>query len=115
MDRRGFRDKYDHVVLAGASLGVLTDQRPEWAATFWDHLDTAISLHHVQKVMVLDHLDCGAYKLFLGEAAVRDPEAELTAHAQRLRLLRSAINQQNPMLEVELGVMAMDGTVRTIT
>lgn len=115
MDRRGLRDQYDHVVLAGASLGVLTEERPEWAATFWDHLDTAISLHHIRKVMVLDHLDCGAYKLFLGESAVRDPASELSAHAQRLRLLRSSINQRNAMLEVELGVMALDGSVRIIT
>ena len=115
MDRRGLRDKYDHIVLAGASLGVLTEDRPEWAAVFWDHLETAIALHHVRKVMVLDHLDCGAYKLFLGEAAVRDPVSELTAHSQRLRLLRSSINQQNSMLEVELGVMALDGSVRIIT
>jgi hypothetical protein len=115
MDRRGLRDKYDHIVLAGASLGVLTDQRPEWGMVFWDHLETAIALHHVRKVIVLDHLDCGAYKLFLGEAAVRDPVSELTAHSQRLRLLRSSINQQNSMLEVELGVMALDGSVRIIT
>jgi hypothetical protein len=115
MDRRGLRDKYDHIVLAGASIGVLAEQRPEWGMVFWDHLDTAIQLHKVKKVMILDHLDCGAYKLFLGEAAVRDPANEAIAHAQRLRLLRSAINQQNSMLEVELGVMALDGSVLTVT
>lgn len=114
MDRRGLRDKYDHIVLAGASIGVLAEQRPEWGMVFWDHLDTAIQLHKIRKVMVLDHLDCGAYKLFLGEAAVREPAAEASAHAQRLRLLRSAINQQNAMLEVELGVMALDGSVQSV-
>ena len=115
MDRRGYRDKYDHIVLAGASIGVLTERQPGWGTVFWDHLDAAIKLHQIHKVMVIDHLDCGAYKLFLGEAAVREPAAELTAHAQRLRLLRSAINQQNAMLEVELGVMALDGTVQTVS
>lgn len=115
MDRRGLRDKYDHIVLAGASLGVQIDQRPDWGRVFWDHLETALALHHITKVMVLDHLDCGAYKVFLGEAAVKTPEQEFLAHAQRLRLLRSAINQQNPMLEVELGLMGLDGNVRVVT
>ncbi|HTI66373.1 MAG TPA: carbonic anhydrase [Caulobacteraceae bacterium] len=115
MDRRGLRDNYDHVVLAGASLGVLTQERPDWGLTFWDHLDTAIKLHGIRKVMVIDHLDCGAYKVFVGEAVMKDPAAELVAHGQRLRLLRSAINVQNAMLEVELGIMALDGTVQTVT
>lgn len=115
MERQGLRDRYDHIVLAGASLGVLTQERPDWGRTFWDHLDTAIKLHAIHKVVVLDHLDCGAYKVFLGEAAVKEPAAELIAHSQRLRLLRSAINVQNAMLEVELGIMGLDGSVRQVT
>ena len=66
MDGRGLRDNYDHVVLAGASLGVLAKAKPGWGRTFWDHLDTAIQLHHIHRVIVLDHRDCGAYRLFLG-------------------------------------------------
>ena len=115
MDRRGLRDKYDHIVLAGASLGPQIPDRPDWSRVFWDHLETAIALHHISKVIVLDHLDCGAYKAFLGQTAVATPEQEYVAHARRLRLLRGAINEQNPMLEVELGLMALDGSVRMVT
>ena len=115
MEREGLRNNYDHIVLAGASLGVQTRERPDWSRAFWDHLDTAIKLHGVKKVMILDHFDCGAYKVFLGEAAVKEPKAELTAHTQRLRLLRSAINVQNAMLEVELGIMSLDGNVMSVT
>ena len=70
MQGRGLKDAYDHVILAGASLGALTDKRPDWGRTFFQHLDVAIQLHKVKKVMVVDHRDCGAYRVFLGEAAV---------------------------------------------
>src|SRR4051794_20679410 len=38
MAGRGLKNKYDHVVLAGAALGAVTEGYPEWNKTFWDHL-----------------------------------------------------------------------------
>ena len=114
MDGRGLRDKYDHVVLAGASLGAQTQQRPDWGRTFWQHLDVAIQLHHVHKVIVLDHRDCGAYRVFLGADAVKTPEAEYAVHARHLKRLRQLIASKHPTLEVELDLMALDGSVQAI-
>ncbi len=114
MDGRGLRDKYDHVVLAGASLGVLTDQKPDWAPTFWQHLDISIQLHHVHEVMVLDHRDCGAYKTFLGEDFAKDPAKELAVHTDYLKRLKAQIAERHDSIGVELGLMALDGSVQTI-
>ena len=115
MDGRGLRKGYDQVILAGASLGALTDKRPAWGRTFFEHLEVAIQLHKVKKVMVIDHKDCGAYRTFLGEEAVSTPEKELKAHEHYLRKLRAAIKQRHSDLEVELGLMSLDGKVQTIT
>jgi carbonic anhydrase len=114
MDGRGMRDKYDHVVLAGASLGAMTTQKPDWGPTFWQHLDIAIQLHHIHKVIVLDHRDCGAYKTFLGPDAVKTPAAETAVHEKYLHALRAEIKKRHPDLEVELGIMALDGKVQTV-
>ncbi len=114
MDGRGLRDKYDHVVLAGASLGALTDKYPSWGETFWSHLDVAINLHAIHKVMVLDHRDCGAYKVILGANAVDSPDKELAAHTQALHALQKEIKRRHEHLEVELGLMALDGKVQEI-
>ncbi len=114
MEARGLRDKYDHVVLAGASLGALNDRFPAWTEVFWQHLDLAIELHEVHRVMVLDHRDCGAYKMILGEASVKDPETELKSHVKQLYALRSAILAKHPHMEVEIGLMALDGAVMQI-
>ncbi|MDP1630560.1 MAG: hypothetical protein Q8L66_03985 [Caulobacter sp.] len=114
MTARGLRDNYDHVILAGASLGALNDKFPVWGDVFWTHLDLAIKLHEVHRVIVLDHRDCGAYKMILGEAAVKDPDAELKAHVKQLYAFRSAVLTRHPHMEVEIGLMALDGTVTQI-
>jgi carbonic anhydrase len=114
MDKRGLTHKYDHVVLAGASLGALNDRFPHWAESFMTHIELAIQLHQVHRVIVIDHRDCGAYKMLLGEAAVKDAEAELKSHVKQLYALRSTILAKHPHMEVEIGLMSLDGTVMQI-
>lgn len=113
-DTRGLRDKYDHIVLAGASLGAVTDQFPAWNKTFWEHLDVAIKLHNIHTVIVMDHRDCGAYKVILGEEAVKDADSEKTAHAEQLAKLKAMIVERHPNLKVETLLMALDGSVEEI-
>jgi hypothetical protein len=113
MSGRGLRDKYDHVVLAGAALGAVTDKYPAWNQTFWDHLEIALKLHNVHRVIVIDHRDCGAYKVLL-EVDHKDLEVERNAHAVQLKKLKVAIAEKHPKLAVESLLMALDGTVEPI-
>jgi carbonic anhydrase len=119
MAGRGLRDKYDHIVLAGAALGAVTEKYPEWNKTFWDELGLAIDLHMVHKVIVLDHRDCGAYKQILGEDLAKDPRRETEVHAAELKKLRGLVEKKyrghEPRLETELLLMALDGKVEVIS
>jgi carbonic anhydrase len=114
MTARGLKHKYDHMILAGASLGALNDKYAVWNEVFWAHLDLAVQLHSVHRLMVIDHRDCGAYKLVLGDAAVKDAEAELKSHVKQLYALRSQVTTKHPHMEVELGLMGLDGAVTQI-
>ncbi len=111
---RGMRDKYDHVILAGASLGAVTDKYPAWNKTFWEHLDIAIQLHHIHTVIVLDHRDCGAYKVILGPDHAKEAKLEKDTHAAQLKTLRTTLAAKHPTLKVETLLMALDGSVETI-
>jgi len=115
MSGRGLRNKYDEVILAGASLGALTEKFPAWNKTFWEHLDVAIDLHGIHKVIVIDHRDCGAYKVVLGEDFAKDPAKETKIHALKLNELKKQINAKQPKLEVELFLMDLSGKVETIS
>ena len=114
MAGRGMAGKYDQLALAGASLGAETDKYPAWRTTFWQHLEIALDLHHIHQVVVLDHRDCGAYKVILGKDFSKDPKEEYAIHAKELRRLREAIGRRHPKLAVELGLMALDGTVEPV-
>lgn len=115
MEERGMIHKYDQIILAGASLGALTNQKPEWGKEFWDHVAVAKDLHHIRKIIVMDHRDCGAYKVFLGDNYASDPAKETEIHSGYLRQLAAMIKERHPDLEVELLLMALDGTVMPIS
>lgn len=115
MDKRGMREKYDHVILAGASLGATTEKYPAWNQTFWDHLDVAIGLHSIKKVIILDHRDCGAYKVILGEDFSKDPNKEKSVHAEKLFSLSKMIKEKFSDLEIELHLMDLSGNVEKIS
>lgn len=114
MAGRGLKNKYDHVVLAGASLGAVTEKYPEWNKTFWDHLSLAVDLHKVHEVIVLDHRDCGAYKTILGEDFSQDPLKETEVHAARLKKLEELIKEKHHELRVELLLMNLAGKVEHV-
>ena len=114
MSGRGLRNKYDHVILAGASLGAITDKFPAWNQTFWEHLDVAIKLHNIHQLILLDHRDCGAYKVILGSEHAKDAQQEKQVHAIQLQKLKAMIGEKYPKLHVETLLMALDGQVEVI-
>lgn len=114
MDGRGLAKNYDHVILAGASLGATTPKFPAWNETFWQHLGLAVKLHRIGRVIVIDHRDCGAYKVILNEDLKDDPVRELKVHSEYLRLLREQIIRRQSGLTVELGLMNLDGSVMPV-
>lgn len=95
MDARNLRGKYDHLILAGASLGVL--HAPEWRKTFLDQLRFAVDHHGATQVILLDHRDCGAYREFLG-VTPDDPAAEKAAHEKEARKAMDLIVNEFPSL-----------------
>jgi hypothetical protein len=115
MASRGLAGKYDHIILAGAALGALTEKFPAWNQTFWDHVGVASDLRKIHKVIVLDHRDCGGYKVILGEDLAADPAKETAIHTTQLKQLGKRVREKYPALEVELLLMALDGKVEVIS
>ena len=115
MDGRGLNNQYDHVILAGASLGAVTKNFRDWNQTFWEHLKISIDLHHINSVILMDHRDCGAYKVILKADFAKDPVLEEGVHRKYMRELAQEINKRYPKLEVETLLMNLDGTVQTIS
>jgi carbonic anhydrase len=114
MTEQQMAGKYDQFILAGAALGATTEKFPSWGTTFREHVQVAIDLHHIRRIVVMDHRDCGAYKEILGKDFAANPKEEFEVHAAQMRSLRTDIGRKHPELEVELLLMALDGKVETI-
>jgi hypothetical protein len=106
----GLNNNYDNFILAGASLGYNQTIYSAWSETFDKHIELAEQLHDITDVIVLDHMQCGAYKLFYNLQSI--PRAnEIEKHKDNFIKFTQTINQKYPHLTVSTYLMDLDGTI----
>lgn len=109
-NRLGFRDDYNKFSLAGASLGYNQTQFPEWRDTCNKHIELAMQLHDINEVIILDHMDCGAYRILYDSPSMSRQE-EYALHKKNLNQIKTMIRQKFPALMVTTYLMDVDGSV----
>ncbi len=112
MEKRDLGGKYSQFVIAGAAIAVVAPKFETWRPAFWDNLSTSVELHHVKRVIAIDHRDCGAAKIAYGEDSIADPQIETRTHREVLAEFREAVARHHPQLTVETGLMALDGSLQ---
>jgi hypothetical protein len=121
MDELGLSGKYDHFVLAGASLGFHVQS---WQDVLIKHIEAALLLKHkIKKVVFLDHRDCGAYRYpkeigvpaqILDKGLEKDilPSVESACHLsvaeKMVPLLKERLKNQIPDLKVDAILLTRD-------
>ena len=111
MRSRGMIGQYSQFTFAGAAIGVVAPAFKDWHKAFWDNLEASIQLHHIPKVIAINHRDCGAARIAYGEAKVANPKVETETHRASLMEFRAQVKQHHPKLAVETGLMTLDGNV----
>src|SRR5437773_8688742 len=107
--------KFSQFVIAGAAIGVVAPAFKEWHKAFWDNLGTSIQLHHIKKVIAIDHRDCGAAKIAYGADKVANPKVETETHREAIGEFRKQVKERFPQLGVETGLMALNGRIEMFT
>jgi carbonic anhydrase len=115
MEGRHMIGKYSQFTFAGASIGVVAPAFKTWAPAFWDNLAASMQLHHIPKVIAMNHRDCGAAKIAYGADAVKDKATETKTHQAALMEFKKQVAEKQPKLQVELHLMAVDGSVDTFS
>jgi len=110
--QRGLIGKYSQFVIAGAAIGAVAPKFAAWHQAFWDNLAVTVDLHHIKRLIAIDHRDCGAARLAYGDAKVATPEVETETHKAALAEFRKEVGQRQPKLIVEAGLMALDGSIQ---
>jgi carbonic anhydrase len=93
MFRFGYND-FDLICLRGGSKAVIDESS---RGAIFESIDAAIRLHGVKRVIIVDHIDCGAYG---GSNIFANCSEEESFHLTRLNEATSIIRAVYPSLEV---------------
>lgn len=93
---------FDRVALAGGVKNL---------DTILGQIEIAHSLHHIKRVVLINHEDCGAY----GQENFPDTEVEHNKHTQDLTEARAKITAAYPHLKVGTYFLHLDGTFKLIS
>ncbi|CBN58831.1 MULTISPECIES: carbonic anhydrase [Kamptonema] len=107
-------NQYDWTALAGASLALAGFPSGADTQAFWDQLELSYKLHHIKKVIILDHQDCGAYAIKFDPELNQDAERELQVHTDYLNQAFWAIRKRYPDLNIELYFVNSNAEVKPI-
>lgn len=97
---------YDLAALAGASLAGVLTKFPEAVPGFWNQIALAKQLHGIKRLVVLDHMQCGAYAQQFNQGNPMPPEQERAAHKETMKQVTLAFeNSYGKELALEFFLM----------
>ena len=102
--------KYSAFTIAGAAVGVTHNKFKQWHKTFYDNLGTSIQLHKIEKLIVINHKDCGAAKIANGKKEFT-PANEKKIHKDSFSKIKKQIKKRFPKLKVELNLISLDSKI----
>lgn len=100
---------FDSFCLAGCCLGSNTFTK--WRDVFKQHVVIAESLHHIDKIIFIEHMDCGAYKLIYGEIT---REEERALHIKNVREAYQKFKLIYPKLAFSAFLINVDNSTEKI-
>ena len=97
-------NQYSAFTIAGAAAGVTHSKFKQWHSTFLDNLRASIQLHQINKLIVINHEDCGAIKIAEGKKSYD----ELTVHKKSFKKLKTILAEKFPKLKLEFYLVGLD-------
>ena len=92
----GLKDNYDHISIPGCIYNLVN---PETRELLFSKFALSVKLHLINRVVVIAHIDCGAYG---GSASFGSEIAENETLTADLRNARALLIEKYPTLEVNL-------------
>jgi len=110
LKKKKLTGKYSAFTIAGAAVGVTHNKFKQWHKTFYDNLATSIQLHKIEKLVVINHKDCGAAKIANGKKEF-SPANEKKIHKESFSQIKKQIKKKFPKLKVELNLISLDNKI----
>ena len=98
--------KYSAFTIAGAAVGVTHNKFKQWHKTFYDNLGTSIQLHKIEKLIVINHKDCGAAKIANNKKKFNSL-IERKIHNESFKNIKKIIIKRYPYLKVSCTTLSL--------
>ena len=98
--------KYSSFTIAGAAIGVTHNKFKKWHSTFIDNLSTSIKLHKINKLIVINHRDCGAAKIVNGKKKFTSI-IENKIHKDSFKVIKKTLNKKFPNLKIYFKILSL--------
>ena len=111
LKKRRLIGQYSAFTIAGAAVGITHNKFKKWHNTFLDNLLTSIQLHKINKLIVINHQDCGAAKIVNSKKEFnKDIEEEI--HKNSFKKLKKILKKKFPKLYSEFYFMNLKGSIK---
>jgi len=98
--------KYSSFTIAGAGIGVTHKKFKRWHSTFWDNFDASIKLHKINKLIVINHQDCGAAKIANKEKKFNS-SIENKMHKESFKNIKIKIKKNYPNIKINFKILSI--------
>ena len=103
--------KYSAFTIAGAAVGVTHNKFKKWHPVFYENLSNSIKLHKIDRLIVINHTDCGAAKI-VNRNKIFDSMIENKIHKISLTKIKQKIKKKFPKLKIELNLISLNNKVK---
>ncbi len=100
---------FDLVSVAGGAKGLASPAQESDKEFLLNQLTTSARLHHTQRVILMNHVDCGGYGG--SEACGGAGEKEINFHKSELEKAATEVRKVLPDLPVEKVLVTFEGTI----
>ena len=111
LKQRKLTGKYSLFNIAGAAVGVTNKNFKKWQKTFIENLSTSIQLHKINRLIVINHKDCGAAKIVNGKKKFNELN-EIKIHKESFKKLKKILNKKFPKLYYEFYLMNLKSSLK---
>ena len=111
--RKKLMGKYSAFTIAGAAIGVTHNKFKKWHPTFYENLSTSIKLHKIEKLIVINHTDCGAAKI-INKNNKFDSINEKKIHKTSFIELKKKLSKKFPKLKIDINLISLNKKIKKI-
>ena len=111
LKKKKLMGKYSSFTIAGSAVGVTANRFKKWHKVFWENFDTSVKLHKINKLIVINHRDCGAAKIINGKKEFSTIN-ETKVHKTSFQKLKKIFKKKYPKLKIELKLVSLNKKIQ---